>query len=534
MTKKFKHLRLPETWQHYWTRYPQGYTIMEALISWVSQVNEMADNINDWNDYLDEFVATWDKDLQGQVVSLLSEWREDGTLEDIINIGVFNDLNDKIDTKVSKEEHQETIDQLTNHINENANRFKHKIYQPVGFTHRNPALFTTNFVREPLISFVSDDGDIEDYTVFRPLFDSFGWKITLAIQTAYVGNKDKYGNQIMTWDQIHEMYADGHTIAAHTVTHPYLTQLSTNDVEYELAKCKEELLNKGFDVRHIMYPYGDTNEVVQKIALKHYLSGAGISPGVNYYGQKPGYIKRYSVYNTPMTTLRDAVDAAITRNAWTVFYIHGYEAREPQFMDKLTQLLNYIKTSNVKVVPYDDGYDYYIRRELSYLPHRTFVLTNTQNIPNNTTNVEILLPNFDYATHEEEYGNKIYIDQTEKRIVVREAGRYIIDYSLLIKAETNCQVIVSLETNVQYPDNTFSTRISKCQNFFVGDDNITNPNGNKQEIPVSNSVVVDFDPGSYKEFYIYLRVVFRGQSTTKTNQIVAWQDNSRISVTRIG
>ncbi len=72
MTKKFKHLLIPETWEQYWTRYPQGYTIMEALINWVSQVNELSDNVNDWNEYLDEFVATWDKDLQTQVVSLLS------------------------------------------------------------------------------------------------------------------------------------------------------------------------------------------------------------------------------------------------------------------------------------------------------------------------------------------------------------------------------------------------------------------------------------------------------------------------------
>lgn len=85
MTKKFKHLRFPETWEQYWTRYPQGYTIMEALIDWVSQVNEMADNINDWNAYLDEFVKTWDKNLRTQVVNLLREWQEDGTLEVIID-----------------------------------------------------------------------------------------------------------------------------------------------------------------------------------------------------------------------------------------------------------------------------------------------------------------------------------------------------------------------------------------------------------------------------------------------------------------
>lgn len=96
MTKKFKHLLIPETWEQYWTRYPQGYTIMEALINWVSQVNEMSDNINDWNAYLDEFVTTWDKDLQAQVANLISEWREDGTLDHIINHNIFNELNERM------------------------------------------------------------------------------------------------------------------------------------------------------------------------------------------------------------------------------------------------------------------------------------------------------------------------------------------------------------------------------------------------------------------------------------------------------
>ena len=46
MANKFNHLNVPDQWNHYWSRYPQGYTIMESLIAWVSQVDAMVDEYN--------------------------------------------------------------------------------------------------------------------------------------------------------------------------------------------------------------------------------------------------------------------------------------------------------------------------------------------------------------------------------------------------------------------------------------------------------------------------------------------------------
>jgi hypothetical protein len=57
---KFSHLNVPSHWRHEWSKYPEGYTILEALLNWVQQVDNMADNINDWNNYLDHFTKTVD------------------------------------------------------------------------------------------------------------------------------------------------------------------------------------------------------------------------------------------------------------------------------------------------------------------------------------------------------------------------------------------------------------------------------------------------------------------------------------------
>lgn len=92
--KNFRHLHVPDHWEQYWSKYPNGYTILEALINWVSQVDNMVDNVNDWNDYLDDFVGRFDKDLQKTVEETLRAWQKDGTLKIIIDEALQSQLDD--------------------------------------------------------------------------------------------------------------------------------------------------------------------------------------------------------------------------------------------------------------------------------------------------------------------------------------------------------------------------------------------------------------------------------------------------------
>lgn len=95
--KQFKDLYVPEHWQHYYTKYPEGYTILESLIDWVSQVNDLTENVNNWNEYLKWFVDTFDERITPTVREMLNEMEKDGRLADIINKEIFGELNNKID-----------------------------------------------------------------------------------------------------------------------------------------------------------------------------------------------------------------------------------------------------------------------------------------------------------------------------------------------------------------------------------------------------------------------------------------------------
>ena len=87
---KFNKLDVPYQWKEYFTKYPHGYTIFEALCNWTKQVDDMVDNINDWNNYLDEFVNNFKFELREEVTKTLTEWKNDGVLDDIIGLALDN------------------------------------------------------------------------------------------------------------------------------------------------------------------------------------------------------------------------------------------------------------------------------------------------------------------------------------------------------------------------------------------------------------------------------------------------------------
>jgi hypothetical protein len=103
----FNHLNVPNQYKHYWTKYPEGYTILEALLNWVNQVDSMVDNQNDLNktveqfgSRLDEFISRFDDRLQDEVEATLQEWQASGFLEVIINEALQTQM-DEVDRRLS-------------------------------------------------------------------------------------------------------------------------------------------------------------------------------------------------------------------------------------------------------------------------------------------------------------------------------------------------------------------------------------------------------------------------------------------------
>lgn len=77
---EFNHLFITPQWlREYHTKYPHGHSVLENIIEWVTLVNELIDWVN----------ITPDKARE-----ILTEWKNDGTLETLINEVLFESKED--------------------------------------------------------------------------------------------------------------------------------------------------------------------------------------------------------------------------------------------------------------------------------------------------------------------------------------------------------------------------------------------------------------------------------------------------------
>lgn len=93
----------------------------------------------------------------------------------------------------------------------------------------------------------------------------------------------------MTWDELRSLVTRNIEIGSHTLTHPYLTELTDPELERELresrARLEDELHRR---CRYLSYPYGEENARVQAAARAAGYTAAFAIPGrdrpINRYG----------------------------------------------------------------------------------------------------------------------------------------------------------------------------------------------------------------------------------------------------------
>ena len=81
----FEKLQISDTWEKYFKNYAQGATVVEQLINWVSQTNNLIKNVNDWNIWLEGFVNHYSENLKEEIRIRLQKMYDDGVINEIIN-----------------------------------------------------------------------------------------------------------------------------------------------------------------------------------------------------------------------------------------------------------------------------------------------------------------------------------------------------------------------------------------------------------------------------------------------------------------
>jgi peptidoglycan/xylan/chitin deacetylase (PgdA/CDA1 family) len=102
--------------------------------------------------------------------------------------------------------------------------------------------------------------------------------------------------RLMDAAQIRDWLAAGHDIGSHTLTHPFLTQLSPAAAREEITASKHKLEDLfGRAVLHFCYPYGDWNEAIRELVMAAgYRTACTTDVGVNTPAESPFALKRFT------------------------------------------------------------------------------------------------------------------------------------------------------------------------------------------------------------------------------------------------
>ena len=110
-------------------------------------------------------------------------------------------------------------------------------------------------------------------------------------------------NGMMTWDQVRELDRAGLVIASHTLTHPWLPDLSEEELGCELCVSKQRLeAQLGHAVTAVAYPYGAFNQRVKRVTREcGYTAAYSTAPGRRVADDDPLAIKRVTITEATVT-----------------------------------------------------------------------------------------------------------------------------------------------------------------------------------------------------------------------------------------
>ena len=125
--------------------------------------------------------------------------------------------------------------------------------------------------KKKAITFSYDDGVTQDIRLIE-LFNKYGMKCTFNLNSGLLGKPGQLlregvdvRHDKIAPDRVRGVY-EGHEVATHAVTHPYLTRLTDEEIVREIEDDRIRLSELvGYDVIGHAYPMGDCDERVARI-----------------------------------------------------------------------------------------------------------------------------------------------------------------------------------------------------------------------------------------------------------------------------
>ena len=207
---------------------------------------------------------------------------------------------------------------------------------------------------DKVVIFIFSDGLKSQFTNAKAILDKYGFKGTFDVVCNNVGAKNGY----MDWDEIKELYDEGHDIGSHSMSHVRLTGLSEKSIEYEVGESKKCLDDYGITPTSFEYPFstGSEDKNIVDIVSRHYeFATRGNDPlmflkcdGMVQYGQDN--CRTFSDNDTPTYTNKYSI-----RNWSHDFEIVENSYSESEALDRFTEVVNsqspYNKNGTINAIP---------------------------------------------------------------------------------------------------------------------------------------------------------------------------------------
>jgi peptidoglycan/xylan/chitin deacetylase (PgdA/CDA1 family) len=211
-----------------------------------------------------------------------------------------------------------------------------------------------------MITLAYDDGYESIYQEAIPILNAHGIRSTQFVITGSLNSTD--GLYMKTADLL-AMQASGHEIAAHTRTHPHLTQITSAQATDEIAGSRTDLLNLGItSVDTFTYPYGEYDDTVKQIVRNAgYIGARSVDMGfTNKDTDKYVLLDQHIESNTTIASVRQWIDQAIATKTWLILEFHQQKTNcgadlycnTPSLM---TDIANYIVQSGIPAVTLREG-----------------------------------------------------------------------------------------------------------------------------------------------------------------------------------
>ena len=209
-----------------------------------------------------------------------------------------------------------------------------------------------------LFVFAVDDGTVFDKKVID-IFNKYGIKATFNLNSGlqdFVWNKDHLEVRRLNLNENKNIY-EGHEVASHSLTHPYLTSLSDEDV-YQEVKQDIDNLNNIFnrDIKTFSFPFDGYDErtinIIKSLEITHI-----ILPDIDDSFKYP-----VDTYHIKVTSWN--IDDALNKvkrfiedeNAQIFIYLsHSYDYEYDNSYDKLEELCKIVTNNkDIKVINIKD------------------------------------------------------------------------------------------------------------------------------------------------------------------------------------